>query len=216
VKKFAFFSDFDGTLSNKDFYQIIIDKYITEEGTELFKKWRAKEIKDVDFLGYVFKSINRSEDEILEDILSIPLDSYAKEFIENIKAAGGDFIVLSAGTRYYIERLFEKEGIKDVTIYSNNGVYKDKGIHFDIDTSHWSYSEIYGIDKAKVVEQLKTNYETVYYAGDSEPDIKPSLLADIVFAKNQLKDLLKAESCPFIPFDNFKQIEEYLKKEGVL
>lgn len=216
MKKFAFFSDFDGTLSNKDFYQIIIDKYITEEGTKLFKKWRAKEIKDVDFLGYIFKSINRTEDEIQDDILSIPLDAYAKEFIEHINAAGGDFIVLSAGTRYYIERLFDREGIKNVTIYSNTGVYKDKGIHFDIDTKHWSYSEIYGIDKAKVVEKLKKDYETIYYAGDSEPDVKPSMLADTVFAKNQLKDLLKAENYPFIPFDNFRQIEEYLKKEGVL
>ncbi len=216
MKNFAFFSDFDGTLSNKDFYQIIIDKYITEEGTKLFKRWRAKEIKDVDFLGYVFKSINRTEEEILDDILSIPLDPYAKEFIQKINNAGGDFIVLSAGTRYYIEKLFEKEGIKNITIYSNNGVYKDKGIHFDIDTGHWSYSEIYGIDKAKVVEKLKSNYKTIYYAGDSEPDVRPSLLADTVFAKNQLKNLLSAENCPFVPFDNFKEIEEYLKKERVL
>ena len=41
-KKFAFISDFDGTLTNKDFYKMIIDEYLGEEGKELYKAWRRK------------------------------------------------------------------------------------------------------------------------------------------------------------------------------
>ena len=53
-KKFAFISDFDGTLTHKDFYQMIIDEYLGEEGKELYKAWRRNEYKDKDFLHKIY------------------------------------------------------------------------------------------------------------------------------------------------------------------
>lgn len=53
------------------------------------------------------------------------------------------------------------------------------------------YSDRYGIDKLSVVKKLKNNYKKIFYAGDSEPDIKPVLVADVVFAKGELVELLK-------------------------
>lgn len=53
------------------------------------------------------------------------------------------------------------------------------------------YSDRYGIDKLSVVKKLKNNYKKIFYAGDSEPDIKPALVADVVFAKGELVELLK-------------------------
>lgn len=214
--KFAFVSDFDGTLTKRDFYKMITDEYLKEQCVELYKDWRNKKIKDVDYLGYVFKNIGRSEDEIYEDIMKISLDSYAKEFIKNIKASGGDFIVVSAGTSYYIEKIFDKQGISGVDIYSNKGIFKDKGIHFVLDESSEFYSDIYGIDKMKVVKKLKGKYDKVFYAGDSEPDLKSAMLADVVFAKGKLVDLLKEEQKEFIQFESFSEVwdkvQGYLKE----
>lgn len=214
--KFAFISDFDGTLTKRDFYKIITDEYLKEQCAELYKEWRSKKIKDVDYLGYVFKNIGRSEEEIYEDIMKISIDSYAKEFINHIKAAGGDFAVVSAGTSYYIEKVFEKQGINGVDVYSNKGVFKDKGIHFVLDENNEFYSDIYGIDKMKVVKKLKAKYDKIFYAGDSEPDLKAALLADVVFAKAKLVDLLKQEKKEFIEFDNFSEVwvnvQKYLKE----
>lgn len=213
--KFAFISDFDGTLTKKDFYIMMTDKYLKEECRELYKDWRNKKIKDVDYLGYVFEHIGKSEEEIYEDIMEISLDPYAKQFIERIKALGGDFAVVSAGTSYYIEKVFEKHGINDVDIYSNKGVFKDKGIHFVLDETSEFYSEIYGIDKMKVVQELKQKYDKIFYAGDSEPDLKAALISDVVFAKGSLAELLKQAGKDYIKFESFSEIlfsvEEYLK-----
>lgn len=49
MKKWAFVSDFDGTISKQDFYWMVIDKYFPE-GRELFKKWKSGELKDIEFL----------------------------------------------------------------------------------------------------------------------------------------------------------------------
>jgi 2-hydroxy-3-keto-5-methylthiopentenyl-1-phosphate phosphatase len=212
MKDFAFISDFDGTLTKKDFYKIMSEAYLKEDYLPLFKAWKNGEMKDREYLSYVFNNVKRSEDEILEDILNIPFDPFAKDFIETVKAAGGDFIVVSAGTSYYIDKIFEKHSIKGVDVYSNKGIFKDNGIYFDLDENSEFYSDRYGIDKLIVVEKLKNNYKKIFYAGDSEPDIKPALVADVVFAKGELVELLKKEKKEFIEFDNFSEVWDKLEK----
>ncbi len=215
-KHFVFISDFDGTLSKEDFYQMVIDKYIGDRGRQLFKEWREGKHLDKDFLGMIYSSINRDEDEIMEDILRIELDDYAINFIEKVKASGGEFVILSAGTSYYIERLLKAKGIEGIKLYSNAAEYRDRGIHLTIDESSEFYSERYGIDKAKVVAYYKTIYDKVYFAGDSQPDIAPARLADMAFAKSALREMLEKENIEYVPVDTYKEVEEYLIKEGVL
>lgn len=215
-KKFVFISDFDGTLTHKDFYQMIIDDYLKEEGEELYQAWRRKEFKDRDFLHKIYSSMNRSEDEVLEDILRIEWDEYADEVIGAIQKAGGDFVILSAGTSYYIERLLKHKGISGIKVYSNPGEYKEGGIHLVIDETSPYFSDTYGIDKGKVVAELKEKYPYVYYAGDSAPDITSCKLADTCFAKDKLQQMLKDEGVDFIPMTNYKDIAAALKAKGVL
>ncbi len=212
MKEFAFISDFDGTLTKKDFYKIMSEAYLKEEYLPLFKSWKNGEMKDREYLSYVFNNVKRSEVEIDEDILSIPFDPSAKDFIKQIKDAGGDFIVVSAGTSYYINKIFEKNNIKGVDVYSNKGVFKDSGIYFDLDENSEFYSDRYGIDKLIVVEKLKNNYKKIFYAGDSEPDLKPALAADMIFATGELVELLKKEKKEFIEFKNFSEIWDELEK----
>ncbi|AIF51021.1 MtnX-like HAD-IB family phosphatase [Pelosinus sp. UFO1] len=215
MKEFIFVSDFDGTMSAKDFYHIIMDKYLGEWGRELYASWKRNEMMDVEFLTTVFKSINRTEEEIYEDILSIKLDKSIAAFIEYIKISGGDFLVLSAGTQYYIKRLLDFEGVHGVEIIANDGKYENKGITLiPPDKQHPFYSQRYGIDKAKVVQSLKQKYKKVYYAGDGGPDVSAALLADIAFAKGTLITLLQTEAAKYVPFEYFFQVEEYLKSKG--
>lgn len=216
MKKFAFISDFDGTLTERDFYKIITDEYLKEETKEMYKDWKNKKIKDVEYLGYVFGNIKRTEKEIYDDIMKIKLDRFAAEFIKNIEANGGDFIIISAGTGYYIDKVLKNNQIQDVEVYTNKGIFKDNGIHFVLDKNDEFYSEIYGIDKMKIVKKLKSKYDKIFYAGDSEPDLKAALLADIVFAKGKLIDFLKQENKEFIEFNDFSDIWKKLKTMGEL
>ena len=40
MENFVFVSDFDNTLTHKDFYKIILDKYMKESGKKLFDEWK--------------------------------------------------------------------------------------------------------------------------------------------------------------------------------
>ena len=60
MKDFAFISDFDGTLTKKDFYKILSDTYLKEKFPPLFKAWKNGEMKDREYLSYVFNNVKRN------------------------------------------------------------------------------------------------------------------------------------------------------------
>ena len=192
MKKFAFVSDFDGTLSDRDFYHIVIDKYLSSWGKNFYEEWKKT------------KKVN------------IPLDPCAKEFISFIQKSGGDFYILSAGTSYYINKVIEHFDLQNVTVISMKGIYKNRGIEIIPDPSGEFYSEVFGLDKAKVVLSLKNKYNKVYFAGDSEPDMMAAKEADCAFAKGKLKELLKQEDISYVPFDRFIQIKNYMLENSLL
>ncbi|WNF38231.1 MtnX-like HAD-IB family phosphatase [Bacillaceae bacterium IKA-2] len=215
MKKWAFVSDFDGTITNQDFYSIVIEKYYPQ-GRNLYKKWKAGQILDIDFLRAVFAEIHQDEAQIIEDIFSIPIDKYVPSFIKQVQESGGDFYILSAGTDYYIHHLLNRYAIDNVIVIANEGFYHEKNIHLNIDEKHPHYSQRYGIDKAKVIEYLKGHYDKVYFIGDSEPDSHPASYADVTYAKDALQEILEEKEIPFVPVTTFKEVEEDLKAKGVL
>ena len=205
-KSFAFVSDFDGTLTEKDFYKMIIDDYLGDKGRTIYEEWREGLHEDQAFLETIYSSINLEESKILEDIENLKWDESATQFIQRIEKVGGTFIILSGGTSYYIEPFLKAKGLSHIQVYAHPGIYKNKGIHLQIDKKSPYYSEKYGMDKAKVLLDLKKHYPKVYYAGDSATDLPACQVADLAFAKGKLQDLLTSEGTPFIPFDRFHDI----------
>ncbi len=214
MKKFAFVSDFDGTLTDRDFYHIVMDKYLKDWAWEYYYEWRKTKKINVEFLNKIFGSMDRSEEEILEDILNLPLDPYAIDFIKRVESCGGDFYILSAGTSYYIKKLLAHYNINNVTVISMEGIYKNRGIQILPDSKSEFYSETFGLDKAKVILTLKQKYSKVYFSGDSEPDVGAANEADCAFARNDLKELLSEKNIPFVSFNKFNEVETYMLQQG--
>ena len=57
MKKFAFVSDFDGTLTERDFYHIVIDKFLGDEGRKMYIEQKKNGKIDVPFLNSIFGKI---------------------------------------------------------------------------------------------------------------------------------------------------------------
>lgn len=216
MKKFAFVSDFDGTLTDRDFYHIVMDKYLKDWSWDYYNEWKKTKKINVEFLNKIFGAMNRDEQEILDDILELPLDPYAISFIKKVQNCGGDFFILSAGTSYYIKKLLEHLNMKNVTVISMEGIYKNRGIQILPDPKSEFYSDMWGIDKEKVIKTLKQKYSNVYFAGDSEPDMGAAKAADCAFARNDLQKLLQSRDASFIPFHKFNEVEKYMLEHGLL
>lgn len=216
MKKFAFVSDFDGTLTQKDFYHIIKDKYLGQKGQELYLDWKKNRKINVDFLNLVFSSANLTEDKLYEEIKKIPFDKTAIKLINKIKSQGGDFYIVSAGTSYYINILLKHLNIDDVKVISMEGEPVEGGFRIIPDKASEYYSELFGIDKRRVIENIKKEYEHVFFAGDSEPDFEASKVAEIRFARSELQCLLDRENLSYIHYSDFNTIDRFLTENGWL
>lgn len=212
--KIAFVSDFDGTITNKDFYWILIDRYFDRDNIlPLYEKWQQKEIKDIEFLSYIFGNINQSLETIQKDILSIPIDESALRFIDFFTKEIGDFYILSAGCDFYIKFLLEHLNLKDrVKLISNPSYFENGNIILKPDDKLEYYSGIYGIDKGKAINFIKKEYDFIYFAGDSRPDILASKEANKTFAKSKLIELLQEEKIEFTPFESFIEIDRIIRE----
>ncbi len=216
MKKFAFVSDFDGTLSLKDFYHIVIDKYLGEKGRTFYQNWKKEKKIDVEFLNIIFSQMDKTEEEIFQDIIAIPLDPYAVEFIKLIQEKGGDFYILSAGTSYYIKKLIAHLGLENITIFSMEGIYTNRGLKIIPDKTSRYFSPVFGVDKGLFVTDLKKEYEKVFFAGDSEPDKTACKAATVGFAKSELLDILEKEGATFIPFYDYSQVAKHLLENRLI
>ena len=123
---------------------------------------------------------------------------------------------MSAGTSYYIKKLLGHFNIENVTVISMEGVYKDRGIQILPNIEDEFFSEMWGVDKAKVILSLKQRYPKVYFAGDSEPDMDAAKEADCAFARNKLQELLRSENLPFVPFNKYNEVEKYMVQQDWL
>jgi 2-hydroxy-3-keto-5-methylthiopentenyl-1-phosphate phosphatase len=89
MQRMAFVSDFDGTLTFKDFYHIVIDKYMGDKGRNLYTEWKKTRKTNVEFLNLIFGSLNLTQDELTREILDIPFDRTAVRLWSGSAAADG-------------------------------------------------------------------------------------------------------------------------------
>ncbi len=207
--KIAFVSDFDNTITRKDFYWLVTEKYLGQDGFNLYCKWQNRKMTVFDYLGCVFGNLNQSEDVLREDILSIPVDPAAVDFINKVAEMGWDFYIVSAGCSYYLDIILEKYSLRDkVKVYSNPGFFQDGNIIMSPNMEFLSLE--YGIDKGKIVERVKEKSDIVFFAGDSAPDYNAGLKADYRFARlgEQLAGLFDTAKIDYFPFEDFSQISE--------
>ncbi len=206
---FVFISDFDGTITKKDFYWLMIEKYIGQKGKDLYEDWQMRMVSDISFLNMIFNNIDQEEAQILMDIDSIPIDETSLELIDWVLSTGNEFKIISAGCSYYIVQILKKYGLEGkVELLANPGYYKDKNIFMTPDTKSPYYHPTYGIDKGKVIRYFRSRGILTFFAGDSRPDYDAAVSAHYGFAlkDSQLALMMKKERQTYFEYQDFSEI----------
>lgn len=208
--KRIFVSDFDGTATALDFYKIVLNM-IGQEGWDYVEDYRKTGKVDYHFLNKIFGWHKLSQKEYDELIDTIELDSSLGDFLAYLKEIKVDFKFVSAGFDRYIDDILKKEGYMNVEVMTNPGTFENGIMKMSPDKNGPFYSELFGINKGEVMKSLKTSYDKMYFAGDTEPDLTAALEADVVFAKGELIPLLEKNNKPYIKFDKYSDVIEHLK-----
>jgi len=205
-------TDFDGTMTERDFYQIALERFTPSETQYVWQRYKQKELTLFETLQGIFSAIKAPQAEVIAALDDLRIDPGAAAAIQRLRAGGWEVVIVSAGCDWYIQRVLAKAGIQ-VTVHANPGEYAESsGIEMRVPSGSPYLSSFAGIDKAAIVREALENYRDVAFAGNSAPDLEAARLVNDNrrFARSQLADLLDEEHRPYRRFQQWSGIAEML------
>lgn len=205
-------SDFDGTMTRRDFYSLAIEKLIPADTPNYWDEYRSGELTHFEALRRYFAAIQATEQEVLEVVEQMQFDPGIPRGLRSLQAAGWKVVVTSAGCEWYIRQHFSAAGI-DIPVHSNPGRFDEQhGLTMNLPEQSPYFSASVGVDKPAVVQSFIRQGARVAFAGDGFPDVEAARLvpADLRFARADLADVLRQEDLGFRPFEQWTDIPHML------
>jgi 2,3-diketo-5-methylthio-1-phosphopentane phosphatase len=204
-----FISDYDGTITNKDIYSLLAERYVPPDTPDYFTQYVEGRITHFDAMAEYFAFMPNEEQQLEELFDASEADPDLGASAALLTRAGWTLLVVSAGSSWYVERVLRRAGVA-ATVYSNPGrLEKGRGLVLDTpDVSSPYYSASFGIDKSAVVRHALHATETVAFAGDGPPDVEPALLVrpELRFARGFLAAALRERGEAFRSFSRWSEI----------
>ena len=204
----ALVSDFDGTITRRDFYLLIREMHMPASAPNYFELYRTDHLSHFEAMASYFS--HAPDDEVaLQKLLDrTEPDPGFVDAVSTLNAASWELTIVSAGSSWYIERILRNLGVEAV-IHSNPGqIRKGHGLVIEQPLGTAFFSAEVGIDKSAVVRAALGRFEQVAFAGDGPPDVEPSLLVEprFRFARGYLADELRRRREPFQEFSRWSDI----------
>jgi len=208
-----FISDYDGTITDKNFYSLLAERYVPADAPDYFAQYREGRISHFEAMTAYFR-FAPTEQQGLEELLAASQpDPDLGVSAALLERAGWELWVVSAGSSWYVERVLRRADVA-ATVYSNPGRLENgRGLVLEkLDPSSPYYSASMGVDKSAVVRHALHIAETVAFAGDGPPDLQPALLVqpEWRFARGFLAEELRARGEAFQPFSRWSEIAREL------
>lgn len=223
--KYIFFSDFDGTITQRD-----SNDYLTDNlgfGEKLRKQGNKDVLEDKisfrDSFQGMMDSVKTPYDQCIKTLCeNIKLDPYFKEFYLWARENNVPVVVVSSGMVPIIRALLVHlvgEDADDIQIVSNDVAPRDgKSIN---DEGGWQivfHDEThFGHDKSIELRQYsslpKEERPIMFYAGDGVSDLSAAKETDLLFAKkgHDLITYCEREKVPFTVFEDWSTILSTVK-----
>ena len=208
-------SDFDGTMTRYDFFDIARRHLPTATDHDYWQEYLDGKISHFEAMASIFGAI-RTDHQGMENALArMELDPTLRDSVTRLEDAGWKIIVASAGCEWYIERLLDKAGV-ELEVHANPGKFTpENGLELSLPTDSPYFEPDKGIDKEAIVREALSQDSQAAFAGDGRPDIPAAknINGSRLFARGMLADYFSEKGRPFHYFENWKQIADILLDE---
>lgn len=205
-------TDFDGTMTERDFYRRALE-HLPQEVGEYWERYERDEITHFEALHGIFAQLPDEEDQVMSIARETNLDPDVRAAVESLRTAGWQTVVVSAGTEWYSRRLLAEQGV-EVPVISNRGsLVRGEGLQMErLPQASPFYCPHVGVDKSAVVRAALERFDRVAFAGDSSNDLPPAELVsdERRFACGWLADHFEKESVPHRRFQHWSEISRSL------
>ena len=209
-------TDFDGTITEGDFYILAVQRLLKPEDLAPWQDYRGGRITHFSALKTIISKIRAPESKVLQILEDMRPDPCLRECAAKLKTAGWHVVVASAGCGWYIDRILKENGV-DFEVHANPGVYAEGGpLIMEVPVDSPFYSPEAGVDKAGIVRFYAERADKVVYAGDGYTDYDASLLVppSLRFARAELAGALEKNGKEFRRFSVWSEIVGILLEQG--
>lgn len=214
--KTALVSDFDGTISDDDFFNYVSRQYLGEQALAPWREYMAGEKTHFEALREIFASLRIDRTAFDDFIRSIKIDRSFFAAADFCRQNNMPVYICSAGCDYYIECLIGRE-MKEygIRLVANHGVYKpEQGLLMTPPAAESPFFDPNtGVSKAAIVRYLQQAGYRVVYCGDGMPDVAAARIADDVFARKMLLLQCRQLGIAAKELKDFNQVCRFLKGE---
>ncbi|MBF0483416.1 MAG: HAD-IB family phosphatase [Candidatus Omnitrophica bacterium] len=202
-------SDFDGTITQFDFYDLVCAKFPEISGG-YWHQYEAGKLTHFEALRSIFAGIRCQESNLIKIIEQMKIEPKLKQCVSDLNQNGWELVVASAGCDWYIKRLLKLANVS-IIVNANPGEFDpNKGLLMHLPQNSKFFSPELGINKVAVVRDALSRADKVAFAGDGRPDLAPALLVPPQrrFAKSWLAKKLTEIGEDFQPFENWREVAE--------
>ena len=201
------FCDFDGTITNRDTFVSVLEKFAPETASRVLPAIFRRELTLKDGITKTLGAIPAHYyPDIIEFIAEQPVRPGLKEFVEFLKDEAIPFVVISGGLTGMVKAVLERQQLLSGVTAIYAGEVETTGEFLEPYSAISSDTEF--VAKAIAMERHPATEKIAI--GDSVTDINMSLAADLVFARDRLKQYLDSENKSYIPWNDFWDIKDYL------
>lgn len=217
TEKTALISDFDGTISDDDFFTYITKAYFDDKALEPWHDYLAHRKTHFNALNEMFQKLRGISEADLQKMMDkIQIDKNFEKTAQLCAEKNIPLYICSAGCDYYINYLIGDIIKKyNITLITNHGVFsQENGLTMyapDKDSPY--YDKELGISKASIVNKLHAEGYKVIFAGDGPPDFDPAKIAEDVFAKKMLLERCRETGIKTHEFNSFNDIYAFIKEK---
>lgn len=196
--------DFDGTISDCDVADRLIDAFGDAACATLEDDWKAGRIGSRACMAGQVARLDMDQDELDSVLDSITLDPDFAEFARTTRGMGIPLTIVSDGLDYAIHRILRRYRLRGVPVLANRLVRQGE--------RRWALEFPYGNPDCRVasghckclsVDRLHHRDEQVLFIGDGASDFCASGRADHVFAKGRLVDYCREKRIAHSPMLDF-------------
>ncbi len=208
--------DFDGTISKRDVIDEILKEFADNKWLEIEKEWTSGRIGSRECLRKQLALVRATPGELGEFIDGIDLDDGFEDLLSFCREIDVPVRVVSDGFDHYIERMIGR-AVRDTMLLENVSIYANNLTPYGSD--RWRprfpfFRRLCGDGcatcKPRVMEVTNPTDMPTVFVGDGLSDRFAAAAADIVFAKDKLKNYCHLNNITMTEYGNLSQVAKYL------
>ena len=209
--------DFDGTACSVDVSEFLLRRFGERSWPQLDEAVERGEIGLREAMRAQTAMLHGGRAEMLaEAVANAPVDPTFPPFVAWATGLGASVSLASDGFAFYVRPILEAAGLGELEVRTNELVFAgERPAELRHPNAH---PECVGCGTCKmlVVQRARAAHGPVAFVGEGSSDRYGALYADVAFAKDALVEICERDGVPFVPWETFDDVREWLSAADAL